>query len=166
MTLVYLGLGSNMGNRRLNLTEAFHHLSLLDKSEKFRSSKIYESNPVDGSNQPLYLNSVVEFETELLPEELLSGCVKIENLMGRLRNPENRFEARVIDIDILFFGNETIKTEKLTVPHYDIQNRSFFLKPMMDLNPDFFHPEMNLSVSELYKQLETRLNIHEFVLEN
>lgn len=165
MTLVYLGLGSNLGNRRLNLTEAFHHLSLLEKSEKLRSSRIYESNPVDGSDQPLYLNSVVEFETELLPEELLSDCAEIENLMGRHRNPENRFEARVIDIDILFFGTETIKTEKLTVPHYDIQNRSFFLKPMMDLNPDFIHPVMNLPVSELYKQLETKLNIHEFVLD-
>lgn len=163
---VYLGLGANLGNRRLNLMEAFHHLSLLDISENFRMSKIYETDPVDGSDQPKYLNSVVELETELSPTELLSSCHLIENLMGRSRDQKDKLSARVIDIDVLFYENDIIQSDRLKVPHYDLHNRSFFLKPMMDLNPDFIHPAKNISVSELYHQLENKLNISEFNEEN
>lgn len=166
MNQFYIGLGSNLGNRRLNLLEAFHHLEKMEHSQNFRMSKIYESDPVDGSDQPSFLNAVVEAETNLSPFELLDYCQKIENQMGRERHDMQRWTPREIDIDILFYADRIIQSNRLTIPHSEIPFRSFVLEPMCELNPYFIHPDKHVTIWQMHKNLIHHLNIREYSVED
>ncbi len=150
--ICYLGLGSNLGNREENIKNAISKLSsdpdiLIEK----RSSMI-ETKPYGNNDQPDFINSAIEIDTDLPPEKLLSKCLVVENELGRKRN--EKWGSRIIDIDILFFGNHIINLQKLTVPHPDLHNREFVLRSLNEICPDFIHPVLDKSIKEIYLELK------------
>lgn len=151
MTRVYLGLGSNLGERARTLENAITLLTPYISSA--RLSPVYETAPVGYLKQGNFLNAVLEGETELNPLELLNVCQEIESKLGRVRTIQNG--PRTIDIDVLFYGNSVINESGLIVPHPRLHERAFVLKPLLDLCPEFMHPKLKLTVKELYERLET-----------
>ena len=142
MKTVYLGLGSNLGDRRANLEAAVEKLAPVT-----RASSIYETEPRDLPHQPWFLNQVIEIETDLLPKQLLARTQKIERELGRRRVIGKG--PRVIDIDILLFGSAAIETAELQVPHPRMTERRFVLEPLAELVPDLRHPLTNQTVREM-----------------
>jgi 2-amino-4-hydroxy-6-hydroxymethyldihydropteridine diphosphokinase len=143
---VYLGLGSNIGDRAGNLRRAIEELESPDL-RVVRASPVYETEPVDNTRQAWFLNQVAEAETELFPMQLLARVGRVERALGRVRGiPKG---PRTIDIDILFFGRAVVKTAKLAVPHPAIAQRRFVLAPLADLAPDLRHPVTRKTVREM-----------------
>ena len=147
--LVHLGLGSNLGNRLDFLNQACRKLESMPLL-KFHSSKIYESEPLLKMQQPNYLNLVVCGLTELAPLELLKKCQQIENRLGRVR--KERWGSRNIDIDILSFGDEIIDTDALKIPHPEMVKRSFVLLPLLELSPEWVHPQTGTGIRILWEK--------------
>ena len=146
--LVYLGLGSNLGDRKEFLSMACNYLSS-EVITQFRASSIYESEPLLKMKQSKYFNMVVCGLTFLSPQELLKKCQQIEISLGRIRR--ERWGSREIDIDILSYGNRTINKDNLVIPHPEIENRSFVLMPMLELSPKWLHPKNGITVKELWE---------------
>jgi 2-amino-4-hydroxy-6-hydroxymethyldihydropteridine diphosphokinase len=143
---VYLGLGSNIGDRQASLQTALQRLESPDL-RICRTSSTYETAAMDYRNQPDFLNCVAEVETELLPLRLLQRVQRVEREMGRVRNiPKG---PRNIDIDILLYGNAVIRTAKLEVPHPRMEQRRFVLEPLCELAPDARHPITRQTIREL-----------------
>jgi len=157
---VVIGLGSNLGNRSGYLEKAGSLLGTEPGINLLSSSRIYESDPADGSGQPPYLNQVVLLETGLAPVALLNVCRKIETACGRERTAGNRWESRTLDLDILFWEDAVIAEPDLTVPHPEADRRSFVLIPLADLLPEFIHPVTGKSVTDLIAGLKDQLRIH------
>ena len=145
MKTVYLALGSNLGDRRANLSAARDHLASVDLTIT-RASAIYETEPRDLVQQPWFLNQVIEAETSLFPRQLLARAQKIERDMGRKRTQPKG--PRVIDIDILLFGEAVIHTPDLEIPHPRMLERRFVLDPLAELAPDLRHPVTGRSMRE------------------
>ena len=141
-TNVFLGLGSNLGDRNEYLRVATEMLDADEKVNVIRASTVIETEPVGAIAEGHFLNQVVEIETEYEPEELLKRCLDIEHSQGRIR--ERKWESRTLDIDILFFGDLVFHTESLQIPHPEIEQRAFVLQPMVEIAPDFKHPECNV----------------------
>lgn len=141
-----MGLGSNVGNREANLSEA---LRRLQEGHVFvtRMSPIYETEPVGITNQPLFLNAVAEAETRLFPSPLLACVKQIETAMKRRNTVRNG--PRIIDIDILFYQSAIIKLPDLEVPHPRFRERRFVLAPLADLNPILRDPITHRTIAEL-----------------
>jgi 2-amino-4-hydroxy-6-hydroxymethyldihydropteridine diphosphokinase len=146
LTTVYLSLGSNLGDRALNLALARKHLEAEDV-RILRASSIYETAPRDLTAQPWFLNQVIEAETSLFPRQLLHRVLKVERAMGRKRTAPKG--PRVIDVDILLFGASTVSTPELDIPHPRMAERRFVLEPLAELAPDLRHPVMLKSVREM-----------------
>jgi len=144
--LVHLGLGSNLGDRKEYLSMACNQLRS-EAIREFRASSIYESDPLLKMTQPKYFNMVVCGLTVLSPQELLKKCQQIEISSGRIRR--ERWGSREIDIDILSYGSRIIGNDDLVIPHPEIQNRSFVLIPMLELSPEWLHPETGITIKEL-----------------
>jgi 2-amino-4-hydroxy-6-hydroxymethyldihydropteridine diphosphokinase len=144
--LVYLGLGSNTGNRESELRTAVRKLQGFDLKIT-RVSSVYESAPMYRENQPHFLNAVVEARTRLFPMRLLLRVANIEREMGRRRvTPKG---PRNIDIDILLFGGIVMNTPHLRIPHPGLAERRFVLEPLAELAPDLRHPVTKYTISEL-----------------
>lgn len=144
--IVYLLLGTNIGDRTENLIEAQQLLE--NKTGKIiQSSAIYETEPWGLKEQPAFYNQAIKMRTRYKPEELMKILLTIEQEMGRIRTIKNA--ARIIDIDILFYSNFIIKTPSLTIPHPEIQNRRFALSPLCELDPDYLHPVLHKTIREL-----------------
>ena len=151
MKTVYLGLGSNIGNREVNLREA---LERLDAAEirVVRRSSLYETEPLELLDQPPFLNAAVEVKTDLFPLQLLARIRDIEREMGRRRvTPKG---PRNIDIDILFYGRSVIQTAELETPHPRIAQRRFVLEPLAEIAPEFRHPVSGKTAHEMLAGLE------------
>ncbi len=129
-----LGLGTNMGDRLENLENALNSLELLPKTKLIKKSAVYETEPWGYTEQARFLNCACLIETELSPNALLGACLGIEAALGRVRQFKNG--PRIIDIDLLLYEGESIKTSELTVPHPFILQRDFVIVPLHDLFPE------------------------------
>jgi 2-amino-4-hydroxy-6-hydroxymethyldihydropteridine diphosphokinase len=141
----YLSLGSNLGDREANLREA------LDRLKPTRVSPIYETAPVDYTNQGWFLNLVAEVETDRFPRQALAWTQRIERELGRVRTVPKG--PRTIDIDILLFGDVVMRTPDLEIPHPRMAERRFVLQPLADLAPDLCHPITGRTVREMLASL-------------
>jgi 2-amino-4-hydroxy-6-hydroxymethyldihydropteridine diphosphokinase len=146
MMKYYLGLGSNLGNRRRNLARA---LALLEAAgvRVRKVSSVYRTEPVDFAPQPWFYNLAVAVETALPPGELLNLARRIEEEMGRVR--KQKAGPRTIDIDILLAGRQIIRTPRLSVPHPRLDRRNFVLIPMAEISPSAVHPLIRRTVRSL-----------------
>ncbi|GAB7197581.1 2-amino-4-hydroxy-6-hydroxymethyldihydropteridine diphosphokinase [Dickeya oryzae] len=140
MTCVYLALGSNLSEPLQQVRAALRALDAITQTRLVRCSSFYRSRPLGPQDQPDYLNAVAELQTGLSPEALLDNTQRIELKQGRVRK-ENRWGPRTLDLDILLFGDLTLHTERLTVPHYDMKNREFMLYPLAELAPELVFPD-------------------------
>lgn len=151
---VFLLLGSNLGNRNAFLHNAIEHIEL-DIAPVVKKSAIYETQSWGKTDLPDYLNQVVMLQTILSAQDVLQKILRIEIEMGRKR--EEKWGSRIIDIDILFYGSDTINEPNLIVPHPQLHNRRFTLEPLAMLAPNFIHPMLNKSILELKNSLKDDL---------
>ncbi len=146
---VYIGLGTNTGNKQQNLTRAIEELSLaLDVP--ISSSSFLENEAWGFETENKFLNCVITFETDIPPLQLLDTTEAIERLLGRTQKSNGKhYSDRIIDIDILFYGDEIIECKRLTVPHPLLHIRDFVLIPMSEIAPQFTHPRLKKTINEL-----------------
>lgn len=140
MTLAYIAIGSNLASPLEQVNAAVQALGEIPQSKIVAVSSFYRTPPLGPQDQPDYLNAAVVLETALNAETLLDNTQRIELQQGRVRKAE-RWGPRTLDLDIMLFGHETINTERLTVPHYDMKNRGFMLWPLFEVAPDLIFPD-------------------------
>lgn len=149
MAKIYLGLGSNVGDRPANINKAIVLLS--QKIKNIKLSKVYETKPMTYVDQDNFLNAVLEGTTDLQPKALLAFTGQVELDVGRIRRFRNG--PREIDIDILFYDNMIFHDAQLELPHPRMHQREFVLRPMLDLNGKLVHPVYKKTIRQLYKKL-------------
>src|SRR2546427_3809531 len=145
---VYIGIGSNLGDRKANALEAVDRVSKLPGTRLSRASSLYESEPL-GDAKTWFVNSVIEIETGFPPDDLLKRLKAIEKAMGRKPVKGKRWGSRVIDLDILLCDQEVVETRSLKVPHPEMHKPRFVLLPLAELAPHVVHPQLGQSVSAL-----------------
>ena len=158
MIEVFLSIGTNLGNRFKNIKECIDMIQLNPYIEYITCSKIYETVPMYNTKQNKFLNLILKTITSVKPIELLCEVKSIESEMGRTMNILKN-QPRVIDIDILSYGNSMINDDNLIIPHPKIIERAFVLKPWSDIAPDYKLPEINKTISELISNLDINTNI-------
>jgi 2-amino-4-hydroxy-6-hydroxymethyldihydropteridine diphosphokinase len=160
MTRVYFLLGGNIGNREELLSEAIRKMT--NQLDEFvQASALYETEPWGFTHEQNFLNQVVVFDSELAALDILDKTQLIEKELGRVRKTTQYCE-RTIDIDILFYGDEQIENERLSVPHPRIQERSFALHPLEELIPEFIHPILKKSIKQLKEECTDKLKVNTF----
>ena len=155
MARVFLSLGSNMGDRSANISQAVSLLSISDKIKVVKTSSFYETEPWGNKNQDWFVNAAMAIDTDYSPEELLQYCQDIELKMGRIRKENEHWGQRAIDIDILMYDDRVISIpSRLNIPHPLMHLRAFVLVPMLEVKADLVHPVFNKTISELYDELD------------
>lgn len=142
---VHLSLGSNIGNRETNLRDAIARLRT--EGKVLSVSSFYETEPVEFTDQAWFLNCAVALETAQTPEQLMAAMLDIEHQMGRERTQKKG--PRIIDLDILLFGNSILESPALTIPHPAMQQRRFVLEPLAEIAPEIQHPVLKKTIREL-----------------
>ncbi|WP_420644594.1 2-amino-4-hydroxy-6-hydroxymethyldihydropteridine diphosphokinase [Candidatus Leptofilum sp.] len=145
MQTIYLGLGTNLGDRTANLQAAIGGLS--EELAITAVSPIYQTPPWGVTDQPDFLNLCLAAQTNLSPNDLLTFIKNLEIELGR--EPAKRWGPRLIDIDLLFYANEIIETERLSIPHPHLPERAFVLRPLADIAPEFVHPVLGETIATL-----------------
>jgi 2-amino-4-hydroxy-6-hydroxymethyldihydropteridine diphosphokinase len=148
---VYLSVGSNLGDRRRNLTRAVKAIAGLAGISDIRVSSIYETEPVGYRDQPFFLNIGLVMAVRCKPGELLDRLMEVEADLGRVRGKPGG--PRTIDIDILFFGSRVLDEEGLTVPHPRIEERGFVLAPLVELDPELVHPRTGIGLKRMLSEI-------------
>ena len=143
MTIAYIGLGSNMKSPKQQIKSAIKSIEGIALTQVLKVSSLYKSKPIGPQNQNDYINAVAKIDTDLMPLELLECMQDIENQQGRIR--KEHWGPRTLDLDILMFGEEIIKDDKLTIPHAEIENRSFVLAPLAEIDPNCLIPEKGMA---------------------
>lgn len=155
-TKAYLLLGSNIGDRNANLKTALlalgHRIGIITKA-----SSIYETAAWGNTDQPRFYNQVVEIQTSIVASQLMSELLDIEVKMGRRR--KSKWSERIIDIDILFYGEEVIESPHLTIPHPQLQFRRFTLTPLNEIAPSLKHPKLKKSIRKLLLDCPDSLSV-------
>ena len=151
---VYVGLGSNMGNRQQYMSRAVELISDHTAMRLIQQSEVLETAPYGLTDQADFLNQVLIIETDLSAERLLEECKLIENELGRVRSI--KWGPRTMDIDILFYEDMVVHSAELQIPHSDLHNREFILKSMLELDPKLVHPVLGQSMQEIYNNMEER----------
>lgn len=154
--LAYLSLGSNVGDREKNLHQAIHKLTTLGRVTEV--SSFYETEPVEVTQQPWFLNCATALETELPAPQLMSSLLEIEREMGRIRVLKKG--PRLIDIDILMFGDEVVNRPDLTIPHPAMAERRFVLEPLAEIAAKAWHPVLKKTIGELLRALPAGQAVH------
>lgn len=156
---VFIAIGSNLGDRKANHLEAIRRIGELPHTRVVKQSSFYESEPHGDATQ-WFVNSVIELQTDLSPEELLRKLMAIEEELGRKRVKGKKWGNRVIDLDILFYEGLVINKRNLKLPHPEIPNRKFVLLPLSELAPTFRHPQLHKTVVELLATTKDNKRIH------
>ncbi|MGH7487369.1 MAG: 2-amino-4-hydroxy-6-hydroxymethyldihydropteridine diphosphokinase [bacterium] len=159
-TRAYIGLGSNAGDRVGFVQQAMQFLKDCPRINVVECSSLYETEPVGDKQTEWFVNAVAAIDTDLTAQELLDICKDIEQRLtnmhaleqGPPRNPDGR-RKRIIDLDVLFFGDHVVGTEHLCVPHPRIAQRAYALVPLLEIAPDFMHPGLNQTVTQLHEAL-------------
>lgn len=162
MAIVYLSLGSNIGDRVGYIQQATSLLSSIPEVNVVAASSFYETEPWKMETDKWFVNAIAQITTTLSPEALLDECQKIEQLLGRIKEPDEigGYKDRTVDIDILFYDKKIIKTERLTIPHPYFHRRAFMLVPMLEIAEDFVHPVFDKTVEQLYDDLENPESVY------
>jgi 2-amino-4-hydroxy-6-hydroxymethyldihydropteridine diphosphokinase len=155
---VYVGVGSNIGDRKQNFLEALSRLAKLPDTKVIRESSLYESEPL-GDSKDWYVNAVIQIETKFRPDMLLEKFKNIERTMGR-KKVKKRWGSRVIDLDILLYDGLIVKKKNLRIPHPEMPNRKFVLLPLSEIGPQIVHPELGMTVSELLINVNDSKKVH------
>ncbi len=151
---VFIGFGSNLGDRRALINQALQALSGLPTTSLSKLSSLYETVPVGYLEQGGFLNGVVLIQSSLAASDLLEQLLAIENRLGRVR--KERWGPRTIDLDILFYGDNLIDEADLQVPHPELGNRLFVLEPLCEIAPSWFHPRLDGTISQLLLQYQLK----------
>ena len=163
--MVFLSLGSNLGDRESNLAQATIALSINYQISDIVSSSYYESEPLYNKDQPFFLNSILQFSTTLKPFDILDITQKVEKMLGR--SEENgKNQPRTIDIDILFHGDAVLETETLIIPHPMLSLRKFVLIPFVELAPEFNIPHTNLKINDLLENCPDNSYVKKYQINN
>ncbi len=163
--LVYLSLGSNIGDREANLAGAITILGEYPENTELRSSSFYKSEPLYNLDQPEFLNTIVELESTFTAFEFLDEIVRIETMLGRPEEREKN-QPRTIDIDILTYGDAVFETTEMTVPHIGIPFRRFVLVPFCELAPNFVVPGLKKTVKELLDNCTDKSIVQKYVIKS
>lgn len=156
MRKIFLGLGSNLGNKKANLDRAITTINRHYDIKVVATSSIIETEPWGMTEQLEFLNMAIEIETELNPKSLLNEIMRIEDDLGRVR--DIKWGPRIIDIDILFYDTLILNVDELNIPHPYLSERDFVLKPLNEIASDFVHPVSGMTVKELLKINEMELS--------
>ncbi|MBO5739041.1 2-amino-4-hydroxy-6-hydroxymethyldihydropteridine diphosphokinase [bacterium] len=154
MAIVYLSLGSNLGDRVGYIQQATSLLGANKNINIVTTSSFYETEPWGMESDNWFLNAIVQISTSLSPLDLLKECQNIENLLGRERKNNKGYSDRTLDIDIVFYDNLIINNNDLTIPHKYFHKRAFMLVPMLEIAEDFVHPFFGRTVESLYDDIE------------
>lgn len=153
MKTVYIGLGSNIGDKVGYIQQAYKMIKFLENVSVENFSSLYETEPYGNTNQDWFVNAVLEIKTSIDPEQLIGEFQRIEYQLGRNRSKNEKWSPRTIDIDILFYGDDIVSSGTITVPHCELHKRAFVLVPMLELNPDFVHPIIGKTIAEMHNDL-------------
>jgi len=151
MKTSYIGIGSNMGDRRRNCLEAVDRVDRAGACNIISISSLYITEPVGVTGQEWFVNCAACLETRLSPADLMGMLLDIEAEMGRVR--KYKWGPRVIDLDILIFGQDVVNEKDLTIPHPMMHQRRFVMAPMAELAPDLIHPILGRTMTELYRDI-------------
>jgi 2-amino-4-hydroxy-6-hydroxymethyldihydropteridine diphosphokinase len=158
--IAYIGIGSNIGDKVGQCERAISEILKVDRHKLLARSSFFKTQPIGYKDQDWFINGVIKIETDLNPHELLKDLKAIESKLGRVET--FRWGPRFIDLDLLFFDHEEIKTEDLCVPHPHLHKRQFVLIPMAEIDRDFIHPVFKRTIQDLLDNLQEDQGVEKF----